>query len=445
MRALLLSLCLLLTACPAQVQLPTEPAVTGKGEPNGTATTAVIGAAGGTLRSGDGRFELVVPAGALSADTTFSATPLSKKAPGALAAWRLEPEGTTFTTPATVRFTASAADLAGSEAAALRLAYQDAMGQWRAFQNATIDGNSISVSTRHLSDWSPLLGWQLTPGTASVDFGKTVKLTPQYCNVTTYNAGTDDELVGLVATCQASTEDLSPLLSKWSVNGTVGGSASVGTIEQGNPSATYTAPGSEPGANPVAVSVEIALPSKGTTRLVSNITVGSTLPNRYTGSFNWHRRTGVKNSVVAFEEMSGNATVTFVRWPEQGTDAYKMSGQFQLTGYSAEMGDCDCTSGGASGPISTGASLNVRSDGTMRFGFSTMLTLSLTCTPRNAGATCVDSVTVSPGWGLTTLSAGCTGAMGNTYTDAASLNGTWTQLCTPDLDESMSWSFAGAP
>ncbi len=74
-----------------------EPA--GPSETSDNVTSAVIGAGGGTLRTPNGHFELVVPAGALDRDVTITAEPTTVAAsfdmiPGT--AWKLGPDGTTF-------------------------------------------------------------------------------------------------------------------------------------------------------------------------------------------------------------------------------------------------------------------------------------------------------------------------------------------------------------
>lgn len=59
----------------------------------------VIGAAGGTITTSDGRMKLDIPAGALDADVTISITPQPD------GSYRLEPAGLQFSVPATATFT----------------------------------------------------------------------------------------------------------------------------------------------------------------------------------------------------------------------------------------------------------------------------------------------------------------------------------------------------
>lgn len=253
------------------------PAITGVGAPIGEPVTQTIGPAGGALASPDGKLQLVVPAGALAADTAITMTPIEATGPGAFAAWRFGPEGTTFATPATLRFAASAEDLAGSEPDALRIGTQRADGAWEVVR-AAVEGNAITAATTHFSDWSIFLGWKIEPGSARVKTGQTQRLDVRYCRIA--ETERQDDLVGLVSRCEES--ELAPLLGTWAVNGVAGGSAEVGTVAGGEAVGTYTAPSKVPSSNPVAVSVDIAVGSRGRTQLVSNIEV---FGGGYSGTF----------------------------------------------------------------------------------------------------------------------------------------------------------------
>jgi hypothetical protein len=63
------------------------------------------------------------------------------------------------------------------------------------------------------------------------------------------------------------------LISEWSVNGTLGGNGTVGTISGNGPSATDTAPSTKPIPNTVTVSARVNVGTKGKTLVVSNITI----------------------------------------------------------------------------------------------------------------------------------------------------------------------------
>ncbi|MFT3706095.1 MAG: hypothetical protein QM817_00375 [Archangium sp.] len=267
-----------LSACPAPFTPSTTPAVTDVGTPTGSgAVMTSIGASGGSVKSADNKLEIVIPSGALSANTNITITPISATGPGARLAWRLGPEGTTFSSPVTIKFTASASDLAGTELAALRIATQNSKKQWES-PETTISGNTVSVTTTHFSDWSMLTGWQITPGTSSVAPGGTQLLTVQFCN-----RDTSAEVVPLIATCQENSE-IASLLGAWSVNGIERGNSDVGTVTSVDSAASYKAPSVVPSSNPVAVSVDFYTPSRSKLTLVASVNVVG--PN-YRGPASW--------------------------------------------------------------------------------------------------------------------------------------------------------------
>lgn len=303
-----------------KVQLGTTPATTAVADPTGAPVHATFGAQGGTLRSADGRLEVVVPAGAVTTDTAFTVTPLGDVAPGAVGSWRLGPEGTTFTEPVTLRFHPTEADLAGSVVDALELATQDQERHWQSL-GATVEGDGIRATTTHFSDFSALVGFQLRPGSATVKPGESLGLEVRYCQVFD-----DGELVGLVAECQE--DGLMPLVTNWSVNGTAGGNAEVGTVSATGTGALYKAPNEAPSDNPVAVSVQFAPPKgkKPRTTLVSNVTVSGASP--YAGNVTFKivhpgattiegsaelqfRNTRVDPTGISYTLASGTFTATF--------------------------------------------------------------------------------------------------------------------------------------
>ena len=88
-----------------------EPAVTEIGTPTGDPVTKDIGGAGGTITSGDGKLDVVVPAGALSNSVTFSIQPVENFCPGGRVVYELLPEGLTFSQPVTLVFHYTEADM----------------------------------------------------------------------------------------------------------------------------------------------------------------------------------------------------------------------------------------------------------------------------------------------------------------------------------------------
>lgn len=252
---------------PAPTPTPT-PTATAVGVVNGSATSATIGAAGGSLSTPDGLIALTIPAGALDSDTEISIQPITNMAHGGIgAAYRLTPDGQTFLTPVTLTFTYTDQDLEGTAVEAFGAAFQTADGFWQLAGDPTIDttAKTVSVSSSHFSDWSRVQGFQIRPPSKTLKVKKSVGLEVKFCFLP------DDELV-LLSDCDA---DVVPLnrVSEWSVNGVLGGSGTTGTVSGSGLTATYTAPATKPSPNVVAVSARVDLGARGKALVVSNITI----------------------------------------------------------------------------------------------------------------------------------------------------------------------------
>ncbi|MFT3953749.1 MAG: hypothetical protein QM722_04925 [Piscinibacter sp.] len=270
------------SATPGDPAEPPAPEATAVGEPIGVATRAVIGSAGGTLDSADGSVRLVVPAGALTRDETVSIQEISHQNHGAPGrAWRIEPQALVPTLPLTLHFRYAETELQGTDAAELRLAYQDARRRWilpSAAAPALDTGTrTLSLGTRRLGDWSRFARLSLSPGAATVKVGQQLALKVLRCEVTGFDAGTDGSDPQLVTDCLPAPQvkTLGP-----QVNGQSGGNASIGTVlrpDADRAEYVYTAPATVPSPRSVAVSVQTLLSaepgSPASTFLVSNITI----------------------------------------------------------------------------------------------------------------------------------------------------------------------------
>ena len=143
---------------------PATPAATAVGVPTGAPVSATIGTSGGRLVSADGQFELIVPPGALTSDTTLSMTPITNEAPlGIRNGLRLEPAGTQFSGPVQLVFHYGA-KLAGTTPDMLLVATQDAAGFWQSQAAPVVDivANTATAQLTHFSDWSFASCGQLT-------------------------------------------------------------------------------------------------------------------------------------------------------------------------------------------------------------------------------------------------------------------------------------------
>jgi hypothetical protein len=236
-------------------------AVTSPGTPisdptgNPMMTTTAIGPAGGTLSAPDGQLSVMIPAGALSSTVNLTATLITSTAPGGLRAYRLGPEGQTFQKPVKLAFSYADADLRGTVSDSLGVGYQLGNGTWGGYKQVVLDttAKTVSVTSQHFSDWSALLGTQLSPGEATISPGHTLTLTVVECTQTTTDD--DDQLVSILGLCVSDELDA---LANWSVNGVVGGGAASGRVDGSAGvagTAVYTAPSSVPAPPTVAVSV----------------------------------------------------------------------------------------------------------------------------------------------------------------------------------------------
>ena len=102
-------------ACGSPPEVAVAPTPTEIGTPIGAATSVVIGAAGGSVKTPDGRLTVTIPAGALAADTTIAIQPITNTSPGgAGVAYELLPDGQTFAVPAQLTLAYTDADVDSS-------------------------------------------------------------------------------------------------------------------------------------------------------------------------------------------------------------------------------------------------------------------------------------------------------------------------------------------
>jgi len=124
----------------------------GGGDSNGDvdesdgSTSAVIGNAGGTATSSDGRAVITIPAGALSGDTLISI--MTNSISGSLGTpYTFAPEGILFNKQVTVTISYADADIPdGASAASILLAKQYNGYFWRGLTNSIVDSNAQTVS-----------------------------------------------------------------------------------------------------------------------------------------------------------------------------------------------------------------------------------------------------------------------------------------------------------
>jgi hypothetical protein len=228
-----------------------NPAVTPVGINNGTAKTQTIGSAGGTIVSDDGEMEIVIPPGALSANTDITIQPVTNNAPnGRRKAYRCTPDGQQFSKDITIIFHYTEEDAARTKEEFMQVAFQNADGTWKVVDKVTNDvGNkTLSASVNHFTDFSAFDILRIEPPSLYLRKGATGEYQISWAGMSTNN---------LIA-FGAGVLSRDPV---WKVNGVTGGNSTVGTIQSTAPAiARYTAPASEPSTNPVDISVEINMP-----------------------------------------------------------------------------------------------------------------------------------------------------------------------------------------
>jgi hypothetical protein len=229
------------------------------GTPEGPNVTKDIGPAGGAIISPDGRLTLTVPQNALTETLPFSIQPITNKAGGGLGlAYRLEPNGKTFTTPLEISVRYGDGDLEGTVPEALSLAYQDGQGAWHLLNTAKLDqsAKTLTASTTHFTDWSFLEKLHIFPKKATVYVGETI-------NVELLGCGSEDgvtrfrRFLGGRPGCNVSDGHYT-----WNIQ--ENWFADIGTID--NPrslSVLYTAPSKKPTPNVATVSLPYALQGRG--------------------------------------------------------------------------------------------------------------------------------------------------------------------------------------
>lgn len=280
------------------------------GKPQGTPSSAVIGASGGQLSTPDGRLTVDVPAGAFTKDETVSIQAISNEAHGGLGiAYRITPEGLHTSVPMTLRFHFDDAEIASTSTRYLSVAYQDASGVWHAYRSPALNAadKTLSVQTTHFSDWSMFAGVQLRPPKATVHVGQTVQLQLMSCEQVQ-----EDVLTSILHKCQ----DFDPADRTvfWSVNGVLGGGGQIGTVKGLDSTnltndAVYTAPAHVPNGESMVVAVSAELfdpqhPSDYQIIMVSNVTVEDELAR----SCEWLRTVDELDFDIAFDPVNYTST-----------------------------------------------------------------------------------------------------------------------------------------
>jgi len=214
------------------------PAVTPVGTAVGNIITKTIGASGGSITSDDGRVQLTIPPGALSANTNISIQAVTNTCPAGIGlAYDLLPNGTKFSTPASLTFNYADSDVDGTDPLLIYTAFQDSIGQWEIVDSdkeVDTTAKTVSFDISHFTIFTPLPGVKLTTRPtelhASDEANADVRLWVSSKKIHTL----------LVPARPFKSSQV----SDWAVNGTLGGNNDDGIIIADAPAgqATYTAP-----------------------------------------------------------------------------------------------------------------------------------------------------------------------------------------------------------
>lgn len=231
--------------------IPSEPIQSARGTSKGASVTKSIGPAGGELVSGDGKLKLTVLQGTVINTTQFSIEPITNTLfeDGSRIAYRLLPEGVTFTKPVTLQFSYDGSVLENTVEDFMTVASQQANGSWKlepTVLNKTL--KTLTVETTHFSDWTVTGGFELRVENDLVRPGEKAML-----RVVT---ATDDLLAYL--TVSSEDEAMLTALGNWKI---IQGPGSLQTFRSGSKgfakSAEYTAPSSVTGVTNVVITMEV--------------------------------------------------------------------------------------------------------------------------------------------------------------------------------------------
>lgn len=296
--ALVCSMILILNSCGNNDPAPnnTDPIVTEPGTPLGSSASSSIGPAGGTITSSDGKVSIVIPEGALPANTTISIQPITNNGPLGLGlGYRFEPEGTTFAKPITINFLYDDKLLDDASEEFLWIITQASDGTWNAMLKSETNKTTktVSVQTTHFSDWAIARFIDLSLVPSSKTIGKNKKVDLMLTGFRRDKVSEDYEFAPLVKINDNNLESLTPLMpiandiekrnlqfsvKSWSLNGTTAPtSGNFGALTASNLTATYTAPGQRPTRNVVAVTVNLETTNPSGAKMnfsvTSNITI----------------------------------------------------------------------------------------------------------------------------------------------------------------------------
>lgn len=178
---------------------PTEP-----GKPIGAPTTQIIGPAGGTLTTTDGKLALTFPKGAMSKDTPVTVQEVENTAPnGSGSSYRVEGLEITVSEPVIAvyrpRLAARPGEVTGAAPGNVALARQQATGTWRLSQLADVNPatGEIRAKIRRVSREAIAFieQYRLNPETATLVPGERLPMRITFVDFQSLGTGSDEDFL----------------------------------------------------------------------------------------------------------------------------------------------------------------------------------------------------------------------------------------------------------
>lgn len=158
--------------------IDTTVVITEKGIPFGDIVTSTIGPDGGTISAADRGATLVIPRGALSANTSISIQAVTNTFPTGVGdhAYQFLPEGLVFAIPASLTLVYDTAENQGVSSAGLVIANQQSDGSWMHDAEVKADENRFTLTgdMEHFSTWTIAKVARIFPRKSTVELGGTV-------------------------------------------------------------------------------------------------------------------------------------------------------------------------------------------------------------------------------------------------------------------------------
>lgn len=232
--------------------------------------TPLIGAAGGSLTSQDGRLTLTVPPGAVSDFTIFGIQLVENRLLGGLGlAYRVSAkvnggneQEATLLRPLELAFTLPSGLLANTAPEDLLLAYQGADGRWQISSERQTEvmpqvagqaagGVRLRGTFQKSGDYAVAPRYKLHPSRGTVKINARLTLTALKLTPTTAVGG-----YGSYSLLEFSQVPA----TGWAVNGVAGGSDTLGRLipTSGESQKQYKAPGRKPSPNPVRITAQVS-------------------------------------------------------------------------------------------------------------------------------------------------------------------------------------------